>query len=173
MLKKGNPYLFDYQFFPYIKNRSNLIIIILYCGISIFFFSASIAQEISTVAKSLKDIADNTKGRINTRLPVTSNDEIGELIREKGHEYGTVTHRPSRTGYLDLVALRYSILVNGITSICLTLLDVLTGFDEVKICVAYECDNQVINTLPASDDVLHNCKPIYKTLKGKILCKKQ
>ncbi len=99
-------------------------------------------------------------------FPTELLDEVGELIREKGHEYGTVTHRPRRTGYLDLVALRYSILVNGITSICLTLLDVLTGFEEVKVCVAYECGDKIIHTLPASDDVLKQCKPVYKTLKG-------
>lgn len=99
-------------------------------------------------------------------FPTELNNEIGNEIREKGHEYGTVTHRPRRTGYLDLVALKYSILVNGITSICLTLLDVLTGFDEVKVCVAYEYNNEILNTLPASDDVLKECKPVYKTLKG-------
>lgn len=99
-------------------------------------------------------------------FPTELFDEIGAEIREKGHEYGTVTHRPRRTGYLDLVALKYSILINGITSICLTLLDVLTGFKEVKVCVAYEYENQILNTLPSSDDVLKNCKPIYKTLEG-------
>ena len=99
-------------------------------------------------------------------FPTELFDEVGQEIREKGHEYGTVTHRPRRTGYLDLVALKYSVLVNGITSICLTLLDVLTGFKEVKVCVNYEYNNELIDTLPASDDVLKKCKPVYKTLKG-------
>lgn len=99
-------------------------------------------------------------------FPTELFDEVGNEIREKGHEYGTVTHRPRRVGYLDLVALKYSILVNGITSICLTLLDVLTGFKEIKVCIAYEYNNQIIKTLPASDEVLHHCKPIYQTFNG-------
>ena len=99
-------------------------------------------------------------------FPSELKNDIGDKIREKGHEYGTITHRPRRVGYLDLVALKYSILINGITSICLTLLDVLTGFKDIKVCVAYEYENQIINTLPASDDVLQHCKPIYKTFKG-------
>ena len=99
-------------------------------------------------------------------FPTELLDEIGNEIREKGNEYGTVTRRPRRIGYLDLVALKYSVLVNGITSICLTLLDVLTGFKEIKACVAYEYEGKIINTLPASDEVLHKCKPIYKTFKG-------
>lgn len=99
-------------------------------------------------------------------FPSEIKNEIANVIREKGHEYGTVTHRPRRIGYLDLVALNYSILVNGITSICLTLLDVLSGFDEIKVCIAYKYKNQELLTLPASDDVLHQCEAKYVTLKG-------
>lgn len=99
-------------------------------------------------------------------FPTELLNEIGDQIREKGNEYGTVTRRPRRIGYLDLVALKYSVLVNGITGICLTLLDVLTGFEEIKVCTAYDFNGKVIDTLPASDEDLHNCKPIYQVMKG-------
>lgn len=95
------------------------------------------------------------------------NNEIGNTIREKGHEYGTVTKRPRRTGYLDLVSLKYSIKINGITSICLTLLDVLSDLNEIKICTAYK-DNGTIYTedVPASNDEYINIKAVYKDFKA-------
>lgn len=99
-------------------------------------------------------------------FPTELHDEIGDLIREKGHEYGTNTHRPRRIGYLDLVALKYSIQINSISSICLTLLDVLTNLSEIKVCVSYNYNGKTIDTLPASDLILHKCVPNYVTLKG-------
>ncbi len=99
-------------------------------------------------------------------FPSELHNEIGDYIREKGHEYGTVTHRPRRIGYLDLVALKYSIQVNGITAICLTLLDVLQGLDELKICTSYTYKNKILNTLPASNQVFKECIPNYVTLEG-------
>lgn len=99
-------------------------------------------------------------------FPSELHNEIGDYIREKGHEYGTVTHRPRRIGYLDLVALKYSIQVNGITAICLTLLDVLQGLDELKICTSYTYKNNILNTLPASNQVFKECIPNYVTLEG-------
>ena len=99
-------------------------------------------------------------------FPTEQLNEVGDLIRERGHEYGTVTHRPRRTGFLDLPALKYSIQINSISYICLTLIDVLTGFKKVPVCTHYEYKNQIINTLPASDRVLRECKPIYSELDG-------
>ena len=99
-------------------------------------------------------------------FPTEQLNEIGNLIRERGHEYGTVTHRPRRTGFLDLPALKYSIQINSISYICLTLVDVLTGFDKVPVCTHYEYKGQLIDTLPSSDRVLRECKPVYEYLDG-------
>ena len=99
-------------------------------------------------------------------FPTEQLNEIGDLIRERGHEYGTVTHRPRRTGFLDIPALKYSIQINSISYICLTLVDVLTGFDKVPVCTHYEYKGQLIDTLPSSDRVLRECKPVYEYLDG-------
>ena len=99
-------------------------------------------------------------------FPTEQLNEIGNLIRERGHEYGTVTHRPRRTGFLDLPALKYSIQINSISYLCLTLLDVLDVFDEVHICTHYDYKGTLIDTLPASDHVLRECKPVYAALPG-------
>lgn len=99
-------------------------------------------------------------------FPTEQLNEIGDLIRERGHEYGTVTHRPRRTGFLDLPALKYSIQINSISYLCLTLLDVLDAFDEIPVCTHYDYRGTLIDTLPASDRVLRECKPVYATLKG-------
>lgn len=99
-------------------------------------------------------------------FPTEQLNEVGNTLRERGHEYGTVTHRPRRTGYLDLPALKYSIQINSITSICLTLLDVLDTFEKINVCVHYDYKGEQIDTLPASDRVLRECKPVYETLDG-------
>ncbi|MEA3423950.1 MAG: adenylosuccinate synthase [Bacillota bacterium] len=93
-------------------------------------------------------------------------DEIGNSIREKGHEYGTTTGRARRCGWFDAVAVRYSARVNGMTSVSLMLLDVLSGFDEVKICTSYKYKNEIITEFPSSLDVLSECEPIYEIIEG-------
>lgn len=102
------------------------------------------------------------KGPFVTEL----DNETGDRIREAGHEYGTTTGRPRRCGWLDLVVVDYASRVNGMTGIALMLLDVLTGFDEVKICTAYEVDGAVQRHFPASLELLDRCKPVYTTLPG-------
>ncbi len=93
-------------------------------------------------------------------------DAIGEKIRERGHEYGTTTGRPRRCGWFDAVMVSYSARINGMTSLSLMLLDVLSGFDEIKICTGYAYEDQVIRDFPASLKVLAACRPIYETLPG-------
>ncbi|MDR1272674.1 MAG: adenylosuccinate synthase [Clostridiales Family XIII bacterium] len=90
----------------------------------------------------------------------------GDLIRERGREFGTVTGRPRRCGWFDAVVVKYAARVNGVTGIALMLLDVLDAFDEVKICYAYECEGKTITDFPADLDLLEKCKPLYRTLKG-------
>lgn len=94
------------------------------------------------------------------------NDEIGDLIREAGHEYGTTTGRPRRCGYLDTVVLRYAKRVNGLTEFALMLLDVLDNFEELKVCTGYEVDGKVIKEFPASLHTLSKAKPVYEVLRG-------
>jgi adenylosuccinate synthase len=94
-------------------------------------------------------------------------DEIGDAIREAGHEYGTTTGRPRRCGWFDGVVVRHAVRTNGITGIALMLLDVLGGFDEIKLCCAYEtAEGGRMERFPASLDVLSGCRPMYKTVRG-------
>jgi len=93
-------------------------------------------------------------------------DETGELIREKGQEYGTTTGRPRRCGWLDLVIIDFAARINGITSIALSRMDTLGGVDKVKVCVGYEYEGKEIRNYPASLSEIEKCKPIYKEFEG-------
>ena len=93
-------------------------------------------------------------------------DETGERIRVQGHEFGTVTGRARRCGWFDSVIVKYAARVNGITSISFMLLDVLTGFDKIKICTAYKMGDKIINNFPASLEDLAKCEPVYEELDG-------
>lgn len=81
-------------------------------------------------------------------FPTELNDETGELMREKGHEFGATTGRPRRCGWLDLVALKYSIMINGVSQLFMTKADVLSGFDIVKVCTGYKCKGRITEKLP-------------------------
>jgi adenylosuccinate synthase len=90
-----------------------------------------------------------------------------ERVRELGHEYGTVTGRSRRCGWLDLVALRYAVRVNGITSLALTKLDVLSAFAEIPVCVRYALpDGTETPHFPAHQSDFHHCRPVFETLQG-------
>ncbi len=99
-------------------------------------------------------------------FPTELFDEAGDIIREKGFEYGTTTGRPRRCGWLDIVMLNYSADINGLTSLAITKLDTLSDMDKLKICVAYELNGEKINTFPASLETLADCKPIYIEMDG-------
>lgn len=90
------------------------------------------------------------------------NNEIGDKIREIGHEFGTVTKRPRRIGYLDLVVVKNSIRVSGTNYLALMLLDVLTDITPLKICINYELDGKIIDYIPSTINEVNRCKPIYK-----------
>jgi adenylosuccinate synthase len=105
-------------------------------------------------------------------FPTELDDSIGKQIRIKGNEYGTVTGRPRRCGWLDMVMLNYSIRVNGISSLALTKVDVLSGFKQINICIAYEHNGRKLKDFPANMRILSECKPIYQTLKGWSECSK-
>ena len=100
-------------------------------------------------------------------FPTELFDEIGSRIREVGREYGTTTGRPRRVGWFDSVVMRHSKRVSGITNLCLNSIDVLTGLETVKICVAYRKSNgEEIRHYPASLVELGQCEPIYEELPG-------
>ncbi len=99
-------------------------------------------------------------------FPTELNNEVGEKIRQDGAEFGATTGRPRRCGWLDLVALKYAIRVNGITNIALMKLDVLSGHERIEVCTSYNLDGQEIKDLPTSSAELARVKPIHKTLTG-------
>ncbi len=99
-------------------------------------------------------------------FPTEQLNEVGEKLREAGHEYGTVTGRPRRTGWLDAFVVRYAGLLSGITHMAVTRLDILDGFDEIKMCVGYRYQGAPLNEMPASLKVLAEVEPVYETFKG-------
>lgn len=99
-------------------------------------------------------------------FPTELNDETGERIRQAGREFGTTTGRPRRCGWLDLVALRYSAQVNGFTALAVTRADVLCGFNEVRLCTAYDLDGERTERFPADTALLSRAQPVYETLPG-------
>ena len=100
-------------------------------------------------------------------FPTELEDEIGEMIRDKGQEFGTTTGRPRRCGWLDLVMLELSHRICGFTSLAITKLDILSDMEEVKICTSYKLDNDTqIKHFPSSLSHLAKCSPVYKTFTG-------
>jgi adenylosuccinate synthase len=98
---------------------------------------------------------------------VTEEDnETGNKIRELGHEYGVTTGRPRRCGWFDAVVVKYSARINGMTALSLMLLDVLGDFDTLKLCDQYEHHGEKIDNFPARLEIVEECKPVYRELKG-------
>lgn len=102
-------------------------------------------------------------------FPTELHDDMGEKIRQKGREFGTVTGRPRRCGWFDAVAARYTADIASADELALMLLDVLSVADEVRICVAYERDGQRLDRFPSDAFVLEGCQPVYETLPGWIV----
>ncbi|WP_391572385.1 adenylosuccinate synthase [Cohnella sp.] len=99
-------------------------------------------------------------------FPTELDNEIGQWIRDKGHEYGTVTGRPRRVGWFDSVVVRHARRVSGITGLSLNSLDVLTGLDTVKICTAYKFRGELMEHYPANLKLLEECEAVYEELPG-------
>ncbi|CAD6540023.1 Adenylosuccinate synthetase [Paraburkholderia hiiakae] len=93
-------------------------------------------------------------------------EEVGLTLAKVGKEFGSVTGRPRRTGWLDAAALRRSIQINGVTGLCITKLDVLDGLDEVKLCVGYKVDGKDVDILPRGATQVAACEPVYETFEG-------
>ncbi len=103
-------------------------------------------------------------------MPTELTGELGDRLRGTGaqpwDEFGTTTGRPRRCGWLDVVTLRYALRVNGLTEVAVTKLDVLSRFESLKVCVAYELDGSRIESFPPDLEVLARCRPVYETLPG-------
>jgi len=102
----------------------------------------------------------------NGPFPTELLDDEGEKLRKIGAEFGATTGRPRRCGWFDAFLVNYSKMINGITSVALTKLDVLSGFEKIKVCVGYELNGKRLKTFPTNVDHLNNITPIYETLDG-------
>ena len=99
-------------------------------------------------------------------FPTELFDDDGKMLAKNGVEFGATTGRPRRCGWLDLVALKRAVQMNGVTGICVTKLDVLDTFSEIKVCTAYEVDGKHQQNFPDSADSWEKIKPVYETLSG-------
>ena len=119
---------------------------------------------------AISDVLGVTKAYISRvgagPFPTELDNEIGDKMIEIGREFGTVTGRRRRCGWLDLLALRYAVRVNGITKIALTKIDVLSSFSTIKVAVAYDSLDQRYTDFPRQQRVLYNCTPVYEELPG-------
>ena len=97
-------------------------------------------------------------------FPTELLDDMGNYLREKGHEYGSTTQRPRRCGWIDLPLLKYACMINGVTDLIMTKADVLSELDEIQVCADYEINGKISQDIPF--DLNDNIKPIYKTLPG-------
>jgi adenylosuccinate synthase len=99
-------------------------------------------------------------------FPSELKNDIGDKIREQGHEYGTTTGRPRRVGWLDLFNIKYGIIINGVDSVIITLLDALEGINPLIICTGYKLEGKILEDWPIHPDIIERCEPIYKTFEG-------
>jgi len=106
-------------------------------------------------------------------FPTEINDSIADKIREQGHEYGTVTNRPRRIGWLDLVNIKYGTIINGVDEIVITLLDALEGINALYICTEYELNGNKIDYWPIQSELVEKCKPLYKKFDGWDPCSRE
>jgi adenylosuccinate synthase len=99
-------------------------------------------------------------------FPTELFDDSGDFLRSKGHEFGTTTGRPRRTGWYDAPIARYTARINGVTDFVLTKLDVLTGLSTIPVCVAYEVDGVRFDEVPVSQSDFHHATPVYEEFPG-------
>ena len=118
----------------------------------------------------IDDVIGVAKGYI-TRVgegpfPTELKGEIGEKLRKKGNEFGVTTGRPRRCGWLDIPVLKHAVRVNGLTEIVLTKIDILSGFEEIKVCTGYKNGDKVLKEFPANFEILEDYEPIYESFEG-------
>ena len=146
----------DYGTYPYVTSSNTTA-----CGVA---SGSGIGPTMITNAVGIAKAYTTRVGK--GPFPTELDNEIGEWIREKGHEYGVTTGRSRRCGWLDTVILKTTVRVSGLTSLCVTKIDTLAGLDKLKICVGYKFDGKVIDYFPASLKDLEKCEPIYEEFEG-------
>lgn len=146
----------DYGTFPYVTSSNS-------SGVGVCAGSGIPATYFKRIVGIIKAYTTRVGGG---PFPTELDDEVGQKIRDRGNEYGTVTKRPRRCGWFDAVAVRYSSRLGGATELSVMLLDVLSTFDEIKICTAYELNGEKIEYFPGDVDDLTQCKPVYETVPG-------
>lgn len=165
-IKKGAKILYEgaqgamlcinYGTYPYVTSSSPMAISIpLNCGIPL-----NSVDYVLGIAKAYTTRVGEGP------FPSELFDHIAHELREKGHEYGTVTKRPRRIGWLDVNVLNHCALISGVNGWAITLLDVLSGLKEIKICVAYDFHGTITHEIPATLEEYEECQPIYETLPG-------
>ena len=143
----------DYGTYPYVTSSNTLATSV---GVGSGFPKSIYADVLGIVKAYTTRVGEGP-------FPTELHDEYGEKIAKIGNEFGATTGRPRRCGWLDLVALKYSAKLNNLTSLCVTKLDVLDSFSEIKVCDEYEIDNEIVQYKSRQ---LHKVKPKYKTFKG-------
>jgi len=146
----------DHGTFPYVTSSNS-------SGVGIASGSGVPARYITKMIGVTKAYSTRVGGG---PFPTELSEETGQKIRDRGNEYGTVTKRPRRCGWFDAVAVRYTARLGGVDVLALTLLDVLSTFETLKICTAYELDGRRIDAFPSLTDDLRRVKPVYETMPG-------
>jgi adenylosuccinate synthase len=99
-------------------------------------------------------------------FPTEITGSLGDTLREKGGEYGATTGRPRRCGWLDMIVLRHSVRINGVTGIAITKLDILDGLDVLKVCTSYRHNGKLYEEFPKEINIFEGCEPVYEEMKG-------
>lgn len=146
----------DHGTFPYVTSSNS-------SGVGISAGSGIAACYIKRVVGIVKAYTTRVGGG---PFPTELENEIGQKIRDRGNEYGTVTKRPRRCGWFDAVAARYTARLSGVTELAVMLLDVLSTFDEINICTKYRLDGREITHFPSNTDDLYRVEPVYETHPG-------
>jgi adenylosuccinate synthase len=146
----------DHGTYPFVTSSNS-------SGVGISSGSGVPARHIGRIIGVVKAYSTRVGGG---PFPTELDNAIGQRMRDRGNEYGTVTRRPRRCGWLDTVALRYTSRLSGVTSISVMLLDVLAGFDELKICTAYRIEGKETSRFPSHVDDLRRAEPVFETLPG-------
>ena len=145
----------DFGTFPFVTSSNTI--------------TAGVCSGLGVAPQKIKDVLGATKAYC-TRVgggpfPTELEDSVGEELRRIGKEFGATTGRPRRCGWIDLVALKFACMVNGVTKIVMTKADVLDSFDELQVCTAYKTDGNNTEEVPYQMTGI-NLKPVYKKFKG-------
>jgi len=146
----------DHGTFPYVTSSNS-------SGVGISSGSGVPARFITKIIGIVKAYTTRVGGG---PFPTEQENETGQKIRDRGNEYGTVTQRPRRCGWFDVPAARYTARISGVDVLSLMLLDVLSTFDTLQICIGYELDGKRIGAFPSCSEVLRRVQAVYETLPG-------